>query len=182
MKKFNLLLLAASFIIFAACGGGGDDKKKDGETKEQSAKCDETNNVEIMKVDSVDLDFEIVEAFGNHVEGVSYRVIFTNYPFEEFSEYADLEEGKVKMVIGIFNPTGGEFMPGDYTYNGETNKVAFTLENGPNNVYHNTAGIDDPGKVVITHIDNNKICGTAHLIGQGGNEIKVSFSADHKDL
>jgi len=191
MKKFVFFISALSFFVMVSCNNEKKETEKKQESKDTLVKdtvtevyemCDYPDSVEILKIDGKDFDAGFTNVFSNLYVGMSYRIIFTNYDLSEFSDFGDLKKGQVKMVIGLFEPEGGEFKPGKYTYDGENNKVAFTLQVGDRNIYHNIEGIKNPGEVEITSVNKGKICGTAHLMGTGGNEIKVSFGAEQVDL
>jgi hypothetical protein len=185
VKAISLFIIAAAtMFVFVACG---DDKKGDkAKDGQEVAKCDQTNNVETVLVDSAAIDFKPTTIFANYNKTwKTYRVVFINYDMASFGDFKSLEAGQIKMVVGISNPEGDVFKPGKYTYAGNENgknQALFTLVIDSTSVYHNYADLENPGEINIISIDEKQICGTAHLFGQGGNEIKVSFSAAHTEL
>ena len=169
------LFLLISLILLNGCGG---------DSEKFNSNCKESNELQKLIVNGETIDFKPTAFFAYKNDMMSYRLIITNYPQEEFKGFSALADGQIKLEIGIFDPEGDEYKPGEYTYKGNSNnknRALFSLTMGDMRYYHqvSTGEPMDYGKIVITHVDENGMCGTAHLKGIKDNEVKLSFNVEN---
>ena len=149
MKKLLLSMSIMSLAVLAACGGEeGEDKEEGGEDGESAAsfECNVRNEVIQVHYDGEDQDFDQVDAYANYSKAFgSYRVMYLNYPKSEDDDFKDMEGDEQKIIVGIFNPVGGEFQPGSYTLAGDENgmnMVAVQVETSEGMKTCNYAGVE----------------------------------------
>jgi len=178
------MLALSILVVFNSCSGGSDKSSDKGDKEQPSNdKCNGINKVEKFTFNDVDYTFDIKGVSCDLTKGLSYRVILTNYEDWDKS-VSKMVEGDVKIILALSSPKDGVFKDGLYTYgnNGDKdNKVALSVYVGTSgNQTFNYANIEDAGFMEISYLDDNQICGKAHLIGQNNSEIIAEFSAQDK--
>lgn len=161
------------------------EKEQETETNEVFS-CNLQNNLELLVANGDTLDFKPTNIFANKYDNVSYRIIMTNYPMEAYSEYGELEEGQIKLVVGLIWPAGDDFEPGKYTHGGTDgkNSLAYALVVGKKTYSMNYANMteEEMGSVEVERVNKQGLCGTGHIRGQKGNELKFTFNTKHVPL
>ena len=184
MKIKHLKLFAFIGILgLFSCGGGGNTGG--GASGDKKGACSGKNEISTIKYDDADQEFKQDNVYANYNSIYkSYRVLYLNYPKAEDNDSGKKEAGQKRIVVGIFNPANDEFKPGKYTFAGDENKmnrVSVQVETADGMKSCNIAGVDDPGYVEITEVDNKHICGKFHLKGKGF-ELKGEFDTQHSKI
>lgn len=138
-----------------------------------------------LKFDDTDQDFDQKYVYANFNSIYqSYRIIYLNYDKSEDSDFGQRTGNQTKIIVGLFNPEGGEFKPGKYTWEGNSsgmNKIAVQVETGNGLKTCNTAGIENPGFVEITNVSKESIKGNFHVYG-AGFEISGTFDTNNEPV
>ncbi|MCB9195850.1 MAG: hypothetical protein H6598_06475 [Flavobacteriales bacterium] len=188
MKTY--LLIIASIILIQTNTSCSEKESDPESTANSQHESNETinevsggkNEITKLKFDDTDQDFDQKYVYANFNSIYqSYRIIYLNYDKKEDSDFGQRTGDQMKIVIGLFNPDGGEFKPGKYTWAGNStgmNKIAVQVETGNGLKTCNTAGIEDAGYVEITNVSKEFIKGNFHVNGVG---FEVSGSFDTKN-
>jgi hypothetical protein len=202
--KFIYSLVLASSVAFAvtSCGEESSETTNSEETdaSSESSETDESheteegnvtfssdlpNEISVIKYDDTAQAFNQYYVYANYNSLYqSYRIIFLNYDKSEDSDYGSRTGDQQKIVVGLFNPTDGEFKPGKYTWKGDDNGmnlITGQVETAEGMKGCNYAGHEDEGYIDVIHVTEEEIVGTFHLIGDGF-ELKGSFNTQHESV
>jgi hypothetical protein len=144
------------------------------------------NQLTIVKDSSLNMDiknFPFKTAYGNFNKTYnSYRAIFINYDRELDSDFGQREGEQVKVIIMVFNMSGAALTTGDYTLSGGStgNQFAVGIETAKGTTYAASYMDADIGKVVVTRIDDEMLCGEVNITDSRGMVVKGTFSVENR--
>ncbi|MFC1616381.1 hypothetical protein ACFL21_04520 [Patescibacteria group bacterium] len=180
MKKILILTLFV-MMSFSACGGSDDkngngDSADSGDTKDGgTTACADTDITFVAPKASVD-GFDFTESWGNYNTTYgTYRAIFTNYPKADDSDFKSMEGDEIKVSIMVYKTDGSELTPGTYSLQ-EDNSMAVNISSAKGTMDAASLNDEDIGFIEITHVDDEKICGTADVEDSYGLKAKGTFS------
>lgn len=144
------------------------------------------NKLTIVKDSSLNMDikdFPFKTAYGNFNKTYnSYRAIFINYNREQDSDFGQREGDQVKVIVMVFNMSGAALTTGDYTLSGGStgNQFAVGIETAKGTTYAASYMDADIGKVVITRLDDEMLCGEVNITDSRGMVVKGTFSVENQ--